>query len=674
MATLLSTTFVLGVPQRYDELVNPCDPYCGDRQLGQLDLGQQERLAEIGIDARMYAWWDIGREAALAVAAIVLGTILIRRIATFVAFLTATVMVAFGAVLVPETGIAGERAAAMPGWLHQATWVVAMVTIAVPWYLLPTGRFVPRWAWAPATATTASWVALSFTPHGDDPPVALEFSAVGLLLFGIGAQVHRFRQASDDLDRQQLKWLGIGLVGWFGALLSYYLYVEAALLDPTADGVSYPLTYLAFGVTTTSLAAIFPFSWAVAILQYRLWDADRVLSRGALAATASAAVVVAYVATAFVVAGVAGGQSDIAGPLAAAVLVGLVLVMRDPLTRRVTRLFYGQRDAPYELLSSLWAVANENRPDVATLTVLARRLVESLHLTAGRVTVVGDSGVVVDRTIGEPTGQATTIPLASGGERVGDLTVWPRRGEATLPARDVRLIANASAPIAHLAATVRLTGDLRRSQANLVDAREEERRRIHRNLHDDLGPTLAGQALLLDAADNTLDFDPGQAREFVGMARRRADELVEHIRTMARDLRPSALDQLGLTPALRQAVSAAASGDVHVDADIDELTDLTAATETAAYRIITEALTNAIRHSDAGTISVRVQAVGSGLRATIADDGRGGTPSTTNGDGRGVGLQSMHLRARELGGRVTIASPAGGGTTVELVLPGAADG
>ena len=674
-AGFLSTLFVVGVPQRYDELVNPCTSDCGDRLLGVLDVEQQERLIGIGIDARMYAWWDIGREALVAIAALVLGTLLIRRVGTAIAFVTATMMTAFGAVLVPETSIAGERAEVLPEFLDIAVWVVSLATIPVLLFLLPNGRFVPAWSWIPATAVMTAWVSFAFVDRNEEPEAMHLAAAIGLLAFGVATQIYRYRRASTALERQQLKWLGVGLFGFFGSLAVYIIGDEVGALDPAMSGLGYPLGYLLFGVLITAANGLFLFAWSMAILQHRLWDADRVLSRGALAASATAGIVTTYVVTVFVIAAVAGDHSDVAGPMAAAVLVVLVLALRDPVMRRVTRLFYGQRDAPYELLSSLWTLANQNPPDADTLTLLTRRLVESLHLRAGRVEVSGDSGVIVDRTIGGPSGSPTTIPLEFGGERVGELTVWPRLGETALSDRDVQLIANASAPIAHLAATVRLTGDLRRSQATLVNAREEERRRIHRDLHDDLGPTLAGQGLLLDAAASTIDDDPEAATGFVTMARHRAEELVDHIRHMSRDLRPSALDQLGLAPSLRRAVSAADTGGVHVKADIGELEGLSAATETAAYRIITEALTNAIRHSDATTIHVRVHGCdGGGIDATVCDDGRGGAPAARHGDGVGVGLRSMHQRAGELGGRVHITSGPDLGTTVELKLPGAADG
>ena len=231
------------------------------------------------------------------------------------------------------------------------------------------------------------------------------------------------------------------------------------------------------------------------------------------------------------------------------------------------------------------------------------------------------------------------------------------------------MLTNASAPLAHVASTVRLTGDLRRSQAALVTAGEEERRRIHRDLHDDLGPALAGQALLLDAAISTIDTDPERSRELVQRAKYRTDDVVAHIRQLARDLRPAALDQLGLAPSLRQAASIAGNGRAHVEADIANLPELPAATETAAYRIITEALTNALRHSDATMIHLSVHATRDDLVATIDDDGRGGAPTKPVVNGKGVGMRSMFNRASELGGNIHVTSRPEGGTTVQVELP-----
>ena len=156
-------------------------------------------------------------------------------------------------------------------------------------------------------------------------------------------------------------------------------------------------------------------------------------------------------------------------------------------------------------------------------------------------------------------------------------------------------------------------------------------------------------------------------------AKHQTDDVVEHIRQLARDLRPASLDQLGLAPSLRQAASIADNGHARVEADITDLPDLPAATETAAYRIITEALTNALRHSDATSIRLGVHATGEGLVATIDDNGRGGAPTKPGANGRGVGMQSMFKRASELGGDIQVTSRPDLGTTVQIQLPVSVD-
>lgn len=665
-AGFVSLPFIAGMSNRWQELVDPCPSACADRPVGVLDEIHLAQLADLGVTARMYASWEVGRELVLALACVVLGTVLIRRVGTFVAFVTAMVMVAFGTVLVPEVPITAERAGALPGWLHQAAWVVAMCTVAVPWFLLPSGRFVPRWGWIPAAATMAAWTWLSFEDVDTGPDPVLMSLALGLLGFGVGAQVYRFRRASTLVERQQLKWLGIGLIGWFATLGLYLIVEEGGLLDPDWPGLGYPLGRVGYGFAATAAAAIFPFAWSMAILKHRLWDADQVLNRGTLAVTLTGGLVLTYLGTVFLAAAVA---DNAAGPLAAMVLVGVAIVARDPVKRLITRLFYGQRDAPFELLAGLWSMANESPADAETLGALTDHLVESLHFSGGRIEIAGSTGPVYQHSFGSPVGAATDVALRFGEERVGVLTVWPRPGESTVSQRDRRLVSDASAPLAHLAATVRLTGDLRRSQAELVDAREEERRRIHRDLHDDLGPTLAGQALLLDAVTSTIDDDPTRAREFADLAKRRTEEAIDHIRRLSRDLRPAALDHLGLARSLQQAATVADSTHVVVRAEITDLPDLPAATETAAFRIITEGLTNALRHSHATAILIRVGATGDSLVATVKDNGCGGTPPAHSINGNGVGLPSIHDRAQQLGGAVSIHSPPGDGTTLELRLP-----
>jgi signal transduction histidine kinase len=198
-----------------------------------------------------------------------------------------------------------------------------------------------------------------------------------------------------------------------------------------------------------------------------------------------------------------------------------------------------------------------------------------------------------------------------------------------------------------------------------VLAREEERRLMRRELHDGVGPALAGMSLGLQSLQRsaTSDDQRALATELLEQARTSLAE----VRVLARDLRPAALDELGLVAAVRQHAQATgrlSRGHPHVDVTIeDALPDLPAAVEVAAYRIVQEAITNVVRHADAGLCHVRIAANGS-LLVRVEDNGTGVTPSAA-----GAGLRSMSERAEELGGACTVTFTPGRGTSVLAVLP-----
>jgi signal transduction histidine kinase len=221
-----------------------------------------------------------------------------------------------------------------------------------------------------------------------------------------------------------------------------------------------------------------------------------------------------------------------------------------------------------------------------------------------------------------------------------------------------------------------MTADLQRSRGRLVTAREEERRRLRRDLHDGLGPALAGVAMKLDAAGALVEQDPAAAREQLAQLRAETSEAIDDIRRLVYELRPPQLDELGLVGAIEERAARLAVEDggarhgglsVRVEAP-PELPPLPAAVEVAVYRIAQEALANVVRHSGAGQCTVRVT-LNAGLELEVYDDG-GGLPERHR---PGVGLGSMRARAAELGGSCTIEHAAGGGTVVRANLPLPAD-
>jgi signal transduction histidine kinase len=209
---------------------------------------------------------------------------------------------------------------------------------------------------------------------------------------------------------------------------------------------------------------------------------------------------------------------------------------------------------------------------------------------------------------------------------------------------------------------------LTRSREKIVAAREDERRKLRRDLHDGLAPTLAAVGLKLDLARGSVRTDPTKAEETIDDIRREVREVIADIRRMSRELRPPSLDALGLTGAVRQQADAlqgpAGSGPrITVDADAG-LPPLPAAVEVAAYRIATEGMMNVVRHAGATTCEVRLALVGNELEIDVADDGRG-----LAAGGGGVGMRAMRERAAEIGGDVTIGPGRERGTVLSARLP-----
>ncbi len=209
-----------------------------------------------------------------------------------------------------------------------------------------------------------------------------------------------------------------------------------------------------------------------------------------------------------------------------------------------------------------------------------------------------------------------------------------------------------------------LAADLQASRARLVTAREEERRRLRRDLHDGLGPSLAAIVLKLNATQNR--GDESARAELLDQTLAEATSAIAEVRRLVDDLRPPAIDEVGLVGAIRQRAASFVQGaelDVEV-AGPAALPPLPAAVEVAAFRIAAEAMTNVARHSGATRCLVHV-AVNGGFELTVSDNGHGARPGTSSG----VGWTSMSERAEELGGSCTVTSRAGGGLVVRAVLP-----
>jgi signal transduction histidine kinase len=256
------------------------------------------------------------------------------------------------------------------------------------------------------------------------------------------------------------------------------------------------------------------------------------------------------------------------------------------------------------------------------------------------------------------------------------LLVAPRAPDEPLTPTDRRLLTDLARQAGVAAHAVRLTSELQRSRERLVTAREEERRRLRRDLHDGLGPTLGALMLQVGSARALLTDDPVAAERLLSSVEVTLNAVVSDIRRLVYDLRPPALDELGLAAAIRahvaqysaQGMAVSQGGNapglcITIDAP-EHPPALSAAMEVAAYRIIREALSNVIRHAQARTCRIRLS-VGDALCLEIGDDGVGLPPDRQ----AGVGLTSMRERAEELGGTCLVEALPAGGTRVWARLP-----
>jgi signal transduction histidine kinase len=415
---------------------------------------------------------------------------------------------------------------------------------------------------------------------------------------------------------------------------------------------------------------LLPISATLCVLRHRLYDLEVVVRRSVVWLGLTALVVGGYALVVTAVSNLLRREAGLPESLFAA---GVVAAVFQParlwLQRAVGRALYGARDDPGRALADLGRTLEVTIEPTAALDRAAARIAASLAVPWVAIDVKGADGravhtaVVGTRPGWAGTGCLTTVPLVHGGAPQGSLTVSRRTPHEALARRDVELLERLAYPIAAAAAAFRLTHDLRRSRERLVVAREEERRRLRADLHDDLGPRLAAVAIQLDAATlraRRAGADDGPLLEL----RVTTHDAIATLRRAVEDLRPPALDELGLAGAVRAAVARleTAEGPRLTVVVPDRLPALSAAAEAAAYRIAVEAVLNAVRHAGARSVTCRIGVEEAALVVEVCDDGCG-----TDGTRTGVGLTSMRDRAEELGGSFGVAG--GPGTRIRAELP-----
>ena len=537
--------------------------------------------------------------------------------------------------------------------------------IPLAWYLFPNGQFAHR---------SLRWLAIfwflllvlgSYFPKSpldlDTWPQPLRQLVLIIFTSSIGfALLYRYRHISGTVERQQIRW-----VAFTGAIFMGLLASVEWVFSLTHQTVLLGIIYMALRYTSS---AVFAVGIGISIFRYRLWDIDIIINRTLVYGGLTASIIGIYVLVVGVLGTAIQGRGNLLVSILATGLVAiLVQPLRDRLQRGVNRMMYGERDDPVTVLSRLGQRLETTLAPDAVLPSLVETVAQTLKLPYVAIETSADNRLDTQPTsipsptvaYGNPQPVVIRLPLVYQTEAIGQLIVAPRsQGEALSP-MDRHLLENIAHQAGMAVHAVGLTVDLQRSRQRLVTTREEERRRLRRDLHDGLGPNLASQGLKLAAVKQLLEDDPSSAISLLEQVMTQNQSTVEEVRRLVYGLRPPALDELGLVAAIRDHVSGMGGKStlqIEITEPVGGLPPLSAAVEVAAYRIVLEALTNVIRHAHAKQcqicFSLRPNAANTILQIEIIDNGIG-LPHDLRA---GVGLRSMRERAEELGGKLTVES------------------
>lgn len=636
-----------------------------------------QALREAGLSASFYAVYYAALDVVIALAYLAVAALIFWRTSgERVALLGAFTLLIWGFCSVAFT--VGAAAEVYPQWGPALAYAqfLGLVSITLFFFLFPDGRFVPRWGrWLALVLISLLmpghlWPDSPLDYRSWPPPISglLVLAWIGSM---IGVQVYRYRRVSSAVERQQTKWVVFGVAGSF---LGFFAFVSMpALLSPSFHDESSILRNLVANTGGSIAMLLLPVSIGVAILRHRLWDIDVVIRRSLVYGALTGIVAGLYM---LIVGGLGALLRIEDHPILSLLATGVIAVafapLRDRLQRAVNRLLFGERDEPYRVLSRLGRQVEETLTPEAMLPTIVETVTQALRLPYASITLRQGDHFAIAAEYGSRPDELVKLPLVYGADTVGQLLLARRApGEAFTPA-DWRLLKDLARQVGVAAHAVRLAVDLRLSnerlqaaREGLVNAREEERRRLRRDLHDGLGPALASESLKVGAIRKLMTRNQPAADALLAELGDDIEATITDIRRLVYDLRPPALDELGLVGAIRERVAQLHTElQVVVDAP-DRLPALPAAVEVATYRIVQEALTNVARHARAHCCVIQLSIEDGILCLKVADDGVGLAAERKTG----VGMLSMCERAEELGGTWAAESVPAGGTVILARLP-----
>jgi signal transduction histidine kinase len=549
--------------------------------------------------------------------------------------------------------------------------------LIVPW-LVHDGplRTIGRVFVAISTVTIATMVIFRWTnpfpwPDGDPiMPLAIEsedwiarfdeidraYMAVTVVLGLIAAAHVSLRWRRLDTERRRgLGWLAIGV------FLMTIAFLPLALPASWTDWMpvwTTPIFHLGSQV-------FFPGALLVAVLGQRLWGVRLAVSRTLAWSILTVSLVTAYVLLVGLSSLLVPGVDDNVQRVAVTALVAAAIgPLRRFVQRRVDHLIHGDAREPMRMVDRIGRGIDVSGTPTELLVGVLGDLVASLRLNGATIDVNETGGETHRSTIGDVSGDdELVLPLVLDEQLVGALTVWPRPGER-LDGQTERALASLVPTVAVAAKLASTAEALSHSRARIAVARDEERRALRRELHDGLGPALAGVTYGLMAARNLMSTDPAAAGALLDQMVAELDARIEDVRSLARELVPPVLLEEGLAAALTELAERHRLGGLDVELVIGELpTELPTTLTTALYGIAVEAMRNVVRHADAMRCRVELRRAGDGtLLLSVTDDGIGIADHVASG----VGLQSMRERADAIGASLSVMQATAGGTCVEI--------
>jgi signal transduction histidine kinase len=500
-----------------------------------------------------------------------------------------------------------------------------------------------------------------------DPVIGFLFP--GIFMVSVASLVMRFRR-STGVDRQQIKWVVFGLLfALVGVVASGFM--GDSLLSAVVGGTG----YLAF-----------PASVGVAVLRFHLYDLDVVVRKAVVYAAIAAFATLVYLGVVVGIGTWFGRDNSFLTMLAAVVVAVTFQPVQRRLARFGNRLVYGRRATPYEVLSEFSERVGGAYSDEDVLPRMVRVLGEGVSAERADVWLVVDEelrdvAIWPAEADGRPPislpngslpaidGMDRVYPVEQAGELLGALTVRKPSSDPVSHA-DEKLIADLAAQAGLVLRNVRLTealkvrlADLQAAQKRLVSARDEERRRLERNIHDGAQQQLVALAVKARLARQLTGRDPLKAASMLEQIEAETQTALEDLRDLARGIYPPLLADKGLTAALE--AQARKSG-LPVTVDAGTVGRFSQDVEAAVYFSCLEALQNVAKYAGARHVSVTLRSEAGAVDFSVTDDGSGFDPSIT---GYGSGLRGMADRLAALEGVLEVRSTPGEGTMVRGRVP-----